>query len=66
MSLIISPVSLSPFLLILPASLKSKATEFARLVEVVFKLTLYATKKSLALMAVAPDFLTSSLNSDGP
>ena len=40
LSLIIFPVSLPLSLLIRPASRKSKATEFALLVDVVFKLTL--------------------------
>ena len=62
----ISPVSDPSFLLILPASRISNATAFALLVEVVFKLMLYATRKSRAEIAVAPDFLTDLLNSAGP
>ena len=66
LSLIIFPSSFPPSLLILPASLISNAIEFALLVEVVFRLTLYAIKKSLAPTAVTPDFLTVSLNLSGP
>ena len=40
-----------------------KATEFARRTEVVFKFTLYATKKSLTPITLAPDIM---LNSAGP
>ena len=43
-----------PLFLILPASLISNAIALALLVDVVFKLTLYATRKSLADIAVAP------------
>jgi len=65
-SFIIFPDNESPSLFILPASRMSKATAFALLVEVVFKLMLYATKKSRAEIAVAPDFSTDLLNSAGP
>ena len=43
----------------------SKAIAFALLVDVVFRLILYAIKKSLAPIAVAPVFLIV-LNSAGP
>ena len=46
-----------PFLFILPFSLTSKAIALASLVDFVFKLILYAIKKSLTPIAVAPDFL---------
>ncbi len=49
-----------------PASLISKAIALALRVEVEFRLTLYATKKSRAEMAVAPLFATLSLNFAGP
>ena len=60
------PVSLFPSRFKRPASLKSNAIAFARLVDVVLRFTLYAIKKSLAAIAVAPDFLICSLNSEGP
>ena len=66
MSLIIFPVILFPSLFILPASLISNATAFAFLVDVVFKFTLYANRKSLADIAVAPDFFIDSLYAEGP
>ncbi len=53
-SVSISPVTGSPFRSTLPASLTSKAMEFALRVEVVFRLKLTAIRKSLAPMAVAP------------
>jgi len=55
----------SPFSFIIsrPFSLTSKAIALARLVDVVFKFTLNATRKSLAPTAVAPDFL---LKTAGP
>ena len=53
----ISPVSLLFFLAILPFSLMSKAIALALLVEVVFRFILYAIRKSLAPIAVAPVFL---------
>ena len=43
----------------------SNAIAFALLIDVVFRLILYATKKSLAEIAVAPDFLTLSLKIHG-
>ena len=55
-----------PSLEIRPFSLMSNAIAFALLVDVVFKLILYATKKSRAEIAVAPDFAIDSLNSAGP
>ena len=63
---IIFPDILPPSLFILPASRMSNATALALLVDVVFRLTLYATKKSRAAIAVAPDFSTDLLNSAGP
>ena len=65
LSFIIFPVSELFFLSILPFSLTSKAIALALLVDVVFKFMLYAIRKSLAPMAVAPDFLIFS-NSVGP
>ena len=62
----ILPFILPPSLLILPASRISKATEFAFLVDVVLRLILYATRKSRAEIAVAPDFAILELNSEGP
>ena len=55
-SLIISPVTESPFRFTLPASRTSKAMLLALLVEVVFRFILYATKKSRAPITVAPLF----------
>ena len=66
MSFIIFPDILFPSLLILPASLISNATAFAFLVEVVLRLILYATRKSLAEIAVAPDFFIELINFEGP
>ena len=60
------PFNLPPSLLILPASLKSKAMELALLVDVVLIFTLYAIKKSLAAIAVAPDFFIDKLYLLGP
>ena len=62
----IFPFNLPPSLLIRPASLKSKAIELALLLDVVLIFTLYAIKKSLAAIAVAPDFSTEELKSLGP
>ena len=66
LSVIILPFILFPSLLILPASRISKATELAFLVDVVLRLILYATRKSLAEIAVAPDFYIIELKSEGP
>ena len=49
-----------------PASRISNAIALARRVEVVFKFTLYATKKSRAPMVVIPDLRTLSVTSFGP
>ena len=57
LSYTISPMTGWPFLFILPFSLTSKAIALASLVDFVFKLILYAIKKSLTPIAVAPDFL---------
>ena len=65
-SLIILPLKVFPSLLILPASLMSKATALAFLVEVVFKFILYATRKSRAEIAVAPDLTILLLKIFGP
>ena len=50
-----SPVSGSPRRCRRPRSRTSKAMALARRVEVVFRLTLYATRKSRAPTAVAPE-----------
>ena len=63
LSLTILPVSGFPSLFTRPLSLTSNATALALLVEVVFRLILYATRKSLAPTAVAP---VRALNSAGP
>ena len=57
------PVSGSPSLAGLPFSRTSYAIALARLVDVVLRFTLNATRKSLAPIAEAPD---RSLNSEGP
>ena len=57
LSYTMSPITGWPFLFILPFSLTSNAIAFANLVDFVFKLILYAIKKSLTPIAVAPDFL---------
>ena len=62
-SLIIFPVIGFPSRKTLPASLISKATEFANRTDFVFRFTLYAIKKSRAPITVPPAF---SLNSVGP
>ena len=49
-----------------PASRISKAIEFARRVEVEFKFTLYAIKKSRAEIAIAPVLAIFSLKFAGP
>ena len=66
MSFNILPFNFPPSLLILPASLKSNAIALALLVDVVLRFILYAIRKSLAAIAVAPDFLTEVLNLLGP
>ena len=50
----------------LPFSRMSKAIALARLVEVEFKLTLYAIRKSLAEIAVTPECFIFSLYFIGP
>ena len=52
-------LTILPFksLLALPFSLMSKAISVAFFLSLVFKFTLYAIKKSLTPIAVAPDFL---------
>ena len=59
------PVMPSRFLM-RPASRMSKAMALALRLEVVFKLMLYAMRKSRAPTAVAPVLLAWSLNSAGP
>src|SRR4051794_31907904 len=59
----ILPVMGSPSRTTLPASRTSNAIELARRVEVVLRLILYATRKSLAPMTVAPRLAS---NSAGP
>ena len=66
MSFSIFPDNLFPSLFILPASLISNAIALALRVEVVLRFMLYATKKSRAAIAVAPDFFTDELKVAGP
>ena len=65
LSYTISPITGCPFLLILPFSLTSKAIAFASRVDLVFKFILYAIRKSLTPIAVAPDFLLNELPKSG-
>ena len=61
LSVTILPVRGFPSRFTLPASRTSNAIEFALRVEVVFKLILYATKKSRAPITVEPDFIECSV-----
>ena len=65
LSYTISPITGCPSLFIRPFSLTSKAIALASLVDLVFRLILYAIKKSLTPMAVAPDFLLNSFPKSG-
>ncbi len=65
-SFTIFPVIGFPSLFVRPRSRTSKAIALARRVEVVFRLTLNATKKSRAPTAVTPLPATLSVNSLGP
>ena len=59
-SVTIFPVTGLPSRFTRPASRTSNAIEFALRVDVVFKFTLYATKKSRAPITVEPDFTECS------